>query len=80
MSQSVDSERASIDQFIETYVCWREACHGVWTAYERWLRAPRRDRRLAAAAYDAALEREARAAVDHADVQERLGRQTQRQG
>jgi hypothetical protein len=60
------------DDFIESYVSWREACHAVAAAYLRWTRSPRHDRRVAFAAYQAALEREDRAADAHRVAQIRL--------
>ena len=65
MSQSVDVRPSSIDDFIETYVCWREACDAVAAAYAQWLRAPQAERPVAFAAYQAALEREDLAARAH---------------
>jgi hypothetical protein len=51
------------DAFVETYVCWREASEAVGTAYDRWRGGQRPDRRLAFAAYRAALDREEHAAL-----------------
>jgi hypothetical protein len=65
MTQSVRVRPSSIDDFIETYVCWREACDLVWVAYGRWLRAPQGERAPAFAAYQAELEREDLAARAH---------------
>jgi hypothetical protein len=63
---------SSLDDFIESYICWREACDAVASAYELWLRAPAHERCVAFAAYQAALEREDRAAHRHRDLQRRL--------
>jgi hypothetical protein len=65
MSQSVHVRPSSIDDFIETYVCWREACDAVWMGYAQWLRAPQPERAVAFAAYEAALDREDLAAHAH---------------
>jgi hypothetical protein len=61
-----------MDEFIESLVCWREECESVQTAYDRWRTADPRDRRLAFAAYRAALDREERAARVHYEGSERL--------
>lgn len=50
------------DEFIESYVCWREECVLLEEAYETWRTAPLADRGLAFAAYTAALDREQQAA------------------
>jgi hypothetical protein len=59
-------ERRSVawleDQFVEAYVCWREACSDVECAYSFLDRSARKDRGLALAAFDAALDREESAA------------------
>jgi hypothetical protein len=46
------------DAFLEGYVCWREACEAVRTAYDRWRGGPPGDLGLAFAAYRAALDQE----------------------
>ena len=50
------------DAFLEGYVSWREASEAVRTSYERWRGGQRSDRRLAFAAYTAALDQEEHAA------------------
>jgi hypothetical protein len=50
------------DEFLDTYVCWREECELVAGAYESWRGATGTDRKLAFAAYRAALDREHQAA------------------
>jgi hypothetical protein len=60
------------DEFLETYVCWREECEHVRIAYESWRSAPTPDLRLAFAAYHAALDREHRAAQNLAAASARL--------
>lgn len=64
---------ASADEFVETYVCWREACEDVRRAYGRWMNCEPRERGLRFAAYSAALEREEHASGIHSDWAERLG-------
>lgn len=54
---------ARVDAMIETYVEWCEECSGLEKAYERWTASGRAERRLAYAAYRAALEREEKAAA-----------------
>jgi hypothetical protein len=72
MTPSPRAPQSSIDDFIESYVCWREACDAVASAYALWLRSPAHERRVAFAAYQAALEQEDRAAHGHRNVQRRL--------
>jgi hypothetical protein len=62
------------DQFVEAYVCWREACADVRGAYALLDRSRRRDRGLALAAFDAALDREQSAARAYGDAADRLSR------
>jgi hypothetical protein len=61
------------DEFLDTYVCWREECELVRLAYEAWRGAERADQRLAFAVYGAALDREAQAARCLAAASERVG-------
>ena len=51
---------------IDAYVDWREACAAAWDAYERWSCAGSADALFAFAAYEAALDREERAAGAYA--------------
>lgn len=51
-----------VDEFIDSYVWWREECAAVRDAYERWASSSPPDRELAHAAYRAALDREESAA------------------
>jgi hypothetical protein len=60
------------DGFLETYVCWREACRDVDAAYGRWQTCRSPQRVLAFAGYRAALEREEHAARVHSSWAERL--------
>jgi hypothetical protein len=61
-----------VDDVIERYVCWREACAGVDAAYAAWHVARRGERRLAGAAYVAALDREEHAALVYSQMIERV--------
>jgi hypothetical protein len=58
--------RWAIDDLLEGYVSWREACQAVWFTYERWIASDRGEQGLAYAAYLAALDREERAALTYA--------------
>jgi hypothetical protein len=64
---------ALIDATVASYVEWREEAAAVRAAYRRWRRARPGDRRLAAAAYVAALDREERAADAHAHLLSHVG-------
>jgi hypothetical protein len=57
--------RPVADVFIESYVCWREACRDVQAAYRRWQTCKPPQRVLAFAGYRAALDREEYAAHVH---------------
>jgi hypothetical protein len=61
------------DEFVESYVCWREACEDVRAAYRRWADCQPQQRSLGFATYRAALEREELAASIHSEWAERLG-------
>jgi hypothetical protein len=61
-----------IDEMIDGYVSWREACTAVATSYENWKRAGRDDRTLAFSAYNAALDREEHAAATYRTRAERI--------
>lgn len=50
-----------VDELVDAYVEWREECLVLAGAYERWSSEANRDRRLAFAAYRAALDREQQA-------------------
>jgi hypothetical protein len=66
----ITAKRAA-DGFIESYVCWREACEDVGAAYGRWRSAEPAERELAFGGYRAALDREECAARIHSDWAER---------
>ena len=54
------------------YARWRRESGAVAESYRSWVAAPRAERFLAYAAYEAALEREERAACDYRQVVERV--------
>jgi hypothetical protein len=68
------SHGSAIDELLEGYVSWREACGAVWRAYEQWIGSDRGERPLAYAAYLAALDGEERAARAYAHHTERVAR------
>jgi hypothetical protein len=53
------------NDFVESYVCWREACADLHAAYTAWSDGDRDDRGLAFESYRAALDREEQAARVH---------------
>ena len=60
-----------LDDFLETYIRWREECERVQSAYARWSRADASDRASAFAVCHAALDREESAAQLHSRSSER---------
>lgn len=67
-------QRSAIDELLEGYVSWREACQAVWQAYERWTGSDRGERGLAYAAYLEALDGEEHTARTYAHHTERVAR------
>jgi hypothetical protein len=67
-------QRSAIDELLEGYVSWREACQAVWLAYERWAGSDRGQRGLAYAAYLEALDGEERTARTYAHRTARVAR------
>jgi hypothetical protein len=61
-----------VDEFVESYGCWRQESTAVRHAYERWAGAEAPDRTLAWTAYRAALDREDRAARAYRECAERV--------
>lgn len=61
-----------VDEFLETYIRWREECERVRNAYARWTRADASDRASAFAVYRAALDQEESAALWHSDSSKRV--------
>jgi hypothetical protein len=62
------------DQFLESYVSWREACHDVRAAYDRWGTSKPPQRPLAFGWYRAALDREEHTARVHSKLAAQLSR------
>jgi hypothetical protein len=61
-----------VDDFVESYVCWREAAVAAKEAYEHWAGVDRDHQAAAFAAYRAALDGEEAAARDHRTCTERI--------
>src|SRR4051812_1939555 len=55
------NEKRLVDEAMDAYVDWREACVAVSDAYQRWAQAPSEGAGLAFGGYRAALDREERA-------------------
>jgi hypothetical protein len=64
-----------VDEFFDSYICWREECAAVSSAYGLWQRAERPDQAIAFAAYRAALDLEEHAALIHRECAERISLQ-----
>ena len=58
---AAERTRSLADEYLDSWVSWREACEDVRSAYERWETSKASQRGLAFASYRAALDRE-----DHA--------------
>jgi len=58
-----ERRRQYVDELIDGYVSWREACVTVAVSYENWRCSDRPDEKLAFNVYFAALDREERAAA-----------------
>jgi hypothetical protein len=54
--------RPLVDELFDSWVCWREACEDVRSAYECWGHSKAPQRAVAFASYCAALDREDQAA------------------
>jgi hypothetical protein len=68
--------RHRLDDLVDDYVSWREACAVVCAAYNNWKCASREDQKLAFSEYVAALNREAEAAALYQQTVERLAAMT----
>lgn len=68
----LDKRPALTDQLIELYCDWRMRCEEVRTTYGRLDRAPKEERPLVFAAFQAALDREGSAADAYAQQIRRL--------
>jgi hypothetical protein len=64
-----------IDDLMDMYVEWREACVALRTAYERWSSVRVAERRLAFASYQAALDWEEQASAIYADRVNQVARE-----
>jgi hypothetical protein len=60
--------RRALDEALERYIDWREACRAVSAAYGHWTHGSRETRPLLFAAYTAALDREELAATRYSGV------------
>jgi hypothetical protein len=60
---AADRRRQYVDELIDDYVNWREACAAVAASYEEWTCSDRPDKKLAFSVYVAALDREEQAAI-----------------
>jgi hypothetical protein len=57
------TRRQFVDEMMDDYVSWREACAAVAVSYENWRCSDRPDKQLAFSGYVAALDREEQAAA-----------------
>jgi hypothetical protein len=64
-----------IDELMDMYVGWREACIALRNAYERWSSVRVAERELAFAAYRAALDWEEQASAVYEDRVNQVSRQ-----
>ena len=55
--------RRYVDEMMDDYVSWRDACGAVAVAYQNWKSSDRTDNKLAFSVYVAALDREEQAAT-----------------
>ena len=60
---AAERRRQYVDELIDHYVSWREACAAVAVSYENWTCSERPDMKLAFSVYVAALDREEQAAT-----------------
>ncbi len=74
--QAVDlmdaTHRRYLDDMVDVYVSWREACGEVSETYANWRCAGRQEQKLAFGAYIAAMDREQDAATLYQHAVERL--------
>jgi len=66
-------QRAAVDATVAAYSDWRRECASVRNAYRSWASARAVDKSLAFVAYNAALDREERAAKLYARLLRRTG-------
>ena len=62
------NEKRLVDEAMDAYVDWREACVAVSDTYRRWTQACSADAGLAFGGYRAALDREERASRVYASL------------
>src|SRR3954462_7294702 len=67
-AMNTPNEKRLVDDAIDAYVDWHEACVAVSDAYQRWAQACFADLRLAFGGYRAALDREERASRVYASL------------
>jgi hypothetical protein len=60
-----------VDQLLQSYLSWHEACESVRTAYRRWVESAPHKRDLEFATYRVALDLEERAAMIYSERFER---------
>jgi hypothetical protein len=73
VAKRVSAHRPSLaDDFLASYVTWRDSCEAVRTSYEAWRTCAAAQRSLAFDSYVAALDQEEIAAQIHADRSARL--------
>jgi hypothetical protein len=70
--QPADASKLVADEFIESYVRWREACEDVRRTYARWRECEPPQRGHAFDSYRAALDREEHAADIYSDSSARV--------
>jgi hypothetical protein len=58
-----ERRRQYVNDMMDDYVSWRDACAAVAVSYEDWKCSDRRDKALAFSVYVAALDREEQAAT-----------------
>jgi hypothetical protein len=68
----VEPDPSVTDEFLESYVCWREASAEVRTAHGHWMKCEPHRRRVAFERYRAALDWEEHAARVYSDRAEQL--------
>jgi hypothetical protein len=66
------NEKRLVDEAIDAYVDWREACLAVSDAYQRWVQACSADAGFAFGDYRATLDHEERASGVYASLVRRI--------
>lgn len=72
LARSTTLNQHWVDDMVDAYVDWREACVAVRNAYRRWSDASSGDEALAFGTYQATLDREERTAQAYANLVARL--------